>query len=159
LGYNDDDEDLAKVLAEDLALATAYVLAIKEGTPLILNKDAEIPTVIAGVKFHQTMMAQSQYYRNGSEIALGADNPNLLFVERGNKGLAIINKAGQEFDVAVAKMPGLGVGCYRELQYDFEMCVDYGDGDQKYITKWGSPDRGGINIGGRTALFFVKTES
>ncbi len=70
-----------------------------------------------------------------------------------------INKAGETFDVTAAKMPGLGVGCYNELQYDFEMCVDYGGDGQKYINKWGSPNRGGIEIGPRTALFFVKNEA
>ncbi len=39
------------------------------------------------------------------------------------------------------------------------MCVDYcGDG-QKYINKWVSPNRGGIEIGPRITLFFVKTEA
>lgn len=140
----------------DLSLATAYVLAIKEGTPLILRFDAFTPTAIAAGQFRAQMDGESQYYRNGNEIAAGADSPNLLFIERGNKGLAMINKAGGKFDVPVAKMPGLSEGCYRELLYDFEMCVGVGGDGQKYIEQWGSPDRGGIDIGGRTALFFVK---
>lgn len=143
---------------KDLPLATAYVLARKEGTPLILTFDALNPTVVAATQFHEQMSEEPQYYRNGNEIAASADNPNLLFIERGDQGLAIINKAGTTFDVTDAKMPGLAVGCYNELQYDFEMCVGYGDDGQKYISKWGSPDRGGIEIGSRTALFFVKTE-
>lgn len=144
---------------KDLPLATAYVLAINEGTPLILNFDAFNPTVVAGTQFHENMNGQSQYYRNGNEIAPSADNPNLLFIERGGKGLTMINKAGTTFDTPVAKMPGLEVGCYNELQYNFKMCVGVGDDNQKYVTQWGSPQRGGINIGPRTALFFVKTEA
>ncbi|NEO54877.1 MAG: alpha-amylase [Okeania sp. SIO3B5] len=151
--------DYLKFDKNDLVLATAYVLGRKEGTPLILTFDAFEPTVVAGTKFHEQMMGESQYYRNGNEIAVAADNPNLLFIERGDKGLTIINKAAETFDVTAAKMPGLGVGCYSELQYDFEMCVDYGGDGQKYINKWGSPNRGGINIGPRTALFFVKNEA
>lgn len=143
----------------DLPLATAYVLAIKEGTPLILKFDAFNPTVKAASQFRAKMEGEPQYYRNGNEIAAGADNPNLLFIERGDRGLAIINKAGSTFDFTAAKMPGLAVGCYSELQYDFEMCVDYGGDGQKYINKWGSPSRGGIDIGPRTALFFVKTDA
>ncbi|MEM1172482.1 MAG: hypothetical protein AAGJ08_26235 [Cyanobacteria bacterium P01_H01_bin.35] len=143
----------------DLVLATAYVLGRKEGTPLILTFDAFEPTIVAGTKFHEEMIEEPQYYRNGKEIADSADSPNLLFIEGGDKGLAIINKAGETFDVTAAKMPGLGVGCYNELQYDFEMCVDYGGDGQKYINKWGSPNRGGINIGPRSALFFVKNEA
>ena len=143
----------------DLPLATAYVLAIKEGTPLIMKFDAFNPTVLAASKFRAKMTGEPQYYRNGNEIAAGADNPNLLFIERGDKGLGIINKAGEKFDVGAAKMPGLAVGCYSELLYDFEMCVDYGADGQKYINKWGTRDRGGIDIGPRTALFFVKAEA
>lgn len=78
----------------DLPLATAYVLARKEGMPLILTFDAFNPTVVAATQFHQKMEEQPQYYRNGNEIALGADSPNLLFIERGDRGLAIINKGG-----------------------------------------------------------------
>jgi alpha-amylase len=141
----------------DLTLATAYVLAVKEGTPLILNFDAFDPTVVAATKFHEKLIGESQYYRNGNEIAPSADSSNLLFIERGDKGLAIINKAGTTFDVKAAKMPGLGVGCYNELQYNFQICVAKGGDGQKYITEWGSKDRGGINIGGRTALFFIKS--
>jgi alpha-amylase len=143
----------------DLPLATAYVLAIKEGTPLILNFDAFNPTVIAATQFHEKVKEQPQYYRNGHEIGYSADSANLLFIERGDKGLAIINKGGEKFNVTAAKMPGLSVGCYNELRYKFQMCVDYGGDGQKYINKWGSPDRGGIDIGPRTALFFVKAEA
>ncbi|MEC4984671.1 MAG: alpha-amylase family glycosyl hydrolase [Oscillatoria sp. PMC 1068.18] len=143
----------------DLPLATAYILARKEGLPLILKFDAFHPTVVAGTQFHEKMLGESQYYRNGNEIAASADNPNLLFIERGDRGLAIINKAGETVNVTVAKMPGLGVGCYQELQYDFQMCIDYGADGQKYINKWGSRDRGGIEIGRRTALFFAKIEA
>ncbi|HLO87961.1 MAG TPA: alpha-amylase family glycosyl hydrolase [Nostocaceae cyanobacterium] len=142
----------------DLPLATAYVLAINEGTPLILNFDAFNPTVFAGTQFHEKMNGQSQYYRNGNEIAPSADSPNLLFIERGGKGLTIINKSATTFDAPVAKMPGLEVGCYNELQYNFEMCVGVGGDNQKYINKWGSFARGGINIGPRTALLFVKND-
>ncbi|MFM5946992.1 MAG: hypothetical protein ACKO9G_27120, partial [Dolichospermum sp.] len=63
------------------------------------------------------------------------------------------------FDATAAKMPGLEVGCYDELQYNFKMCVAKGDDGQKYITEWGSKNRGGIEIGPRTALFFVKAEA
>jgi len=64
--------------------------------------------------------------------------------------------SGGIFDVEAAKIPALEVGCYDELQYDFKMCVDKGGDGQKYITQWGSPERGRIQIGPRTALLFVK---
>ncbi|MGC1246270.1 MAG: hypothetical protein WA865_08680 [Spirulinaceae cyanobacterium] len=103
------------------------------------------------------MLDQPQYFRNGNEIAPGADNSNLLFTERGSKGLAITNKSGEEFNVSTAKMPGLATGCYKDLHYDFLMSVDYGGDGNKYINKWGSSNRGGIEIGSRDALFFTQT--
>ena len=140
----------------DGMLANAYVLARQEGLPLIYKDDADASIVQAGVTFHEQMLSQPQYFRNSNEISQGADSPNLLFIERGNKGLAIINKGGNFFDVPVAKMPGLDEGCYQELQYGFTMSVGISGDGQKYVTSWGTPERGGIKIGPRDALFFVK---
>lgn len=162
---------------QDKLLATAFVLARQDGFPLVYGgdprppapgdppdsgrSDADDPIVKAGVIFHEKMMGKGQFFRNGNDIAPGADNPNTVFIERGNassaEGLAIINKAGEFFDVAVAKMPGMKVGCYRELLYNFTMSVGTGGDGQKYINRWGTPQRGGISIGPRSALFFIQT--
>jgi alpha-amylase len=141
----------------DAMLANAYVLAREEGFPLIYRDDASYPIVQAGISFHEQMLTQPQDFRNGNEIAQGADSPNLLFIERGSKGIAIINKSGNSFDVQSAKMPGLDVGCYKELQHHFTISVAMGDDGQKYITQWGTPERKGMQIGPRDALFFVQT--
>ncbi len=143
----------------DVMLASAYVLARQDGLPLIYNEDADYPIVKAGISFHEQMLGQSQYFRNGNEIARGADSPNLLFIERGSKGIAMINKAGEFFDVETAQMPGLDAGCYKELRYGFTMSVTTDENGQKSITRWGTPERGGIQIGPRDALFFVPTDS
>ncbi|HEY9652390.1 MAG TPA: alpha-amylase family glycosyl hydrolase [Coleofasciculaceae cyanobacterium] len=142
---------------QDIKLANAFILARQEGFPIIYKEDAQDAITKAGVDFHQRMLRESQYFRNGNEIAQGADNPNLLFIERGNKGLVIINKAGEEFDVSSAKMPGLEVGCYQELHYNFRVEVATGGDGQNYVTQWGTRQRGGIEIGGRDALFLVQT--
>jgi alpha-amylase len=144
---------------QDTKLANAFVLARQEGFPIVYKDDAQDAITEAGVYFHQKMLGQPQYFRNGGEIAQGADNPNTLFIERGTKGLAIINKAGDYFDVKAAKMPGLQVGCYKELRYSFAIAVGIGGDGQKYITKWGTEQRGGIQIGPRDALFFVSTSA
>jgi alpha-amylase len=56
-------------------------------------------------------------------------------------------------------MPGLQIGCYKEVRYNFTMAVGKGDDQQKYITQWGSKQRGGIQLGPRNALFFVSTSA
>jgi alpha-amylase len=148
-GYNFD--------SRDQMLANAYLLVRAEGMPLMFRDDASDPIVKGGANFHEEMMGKPQYFRNGNEIATGADSPNLLFIERGNEGIAIINKSGNTFDVADAKMPGLDVGCYQELHYNFPMSVSVGGDGQKHITRWGNNERGGISIQPRDAMFFVKT--
>ncbi len=141
---------------KDVMLANAYVLARQDGFPLIYRDDATYSIVRAGIVFHEQMLTQPQYFRNGNEIAQGADSPNLLFIERGSKGIAMINKSGDSFDVQSAKMPGLDVGDYEELQHHFKISVAMGEDGQKYITQWKTPERKGIQIAPRDALFFVQ---
>ncbi len=155
------DGDLCKSYGfdpRDQILANAYLLARQDGLPLIFRDDASDPIVQGGANFHEQILGQPQYFRNGNEIAPGADSPNLLFIERGNQGLAIINKAGESFASSSARMPGLDEGCYQELKSDLTMCVGQGNDGQKYVTQWGSSGQGGLEIDGRTALFFVKNE-
>jgi alpha-amylase len=144
---------------QDTKLGNAYILARQEGFPSVYKDDAKDAITKAGVFFHQKMMGEPQYFRNGNEIFPGADNPNTLFIERGSKGLAIINKAGESLDFPAAKMPGLQTGCYQELRYNFTMAVGKGRDGQKYITKWGTKQRGGIQMGSRDVLFFVLTSA
>lgn len=144
---------------QDTKLANAYILARQEGFPIVYMDDAKDSITKSGVLFHQKLMGETQYFRNGNEINPGADNTNTLFIERGNKGLTIINKAGEYFDVKAAKMPGLQVGCYKELRYNFTMAVGKGGDGKNYIVQWGTKQRGGLQIGPRDALFFVQTSS
>ena len=145
--------------AQDTRLANAFVLARQDGFPVVYRDDAKDAIAKTGVYFRQKMMGEPQYFRNGNEIAQGADNPNMLFIERGDKGLAIINKAGESFDVKAAKMPGLSIGCYKEVRYNFTMAIGKGSDGQKYVTRWGTSQRSGIHIEPRDALFFVQTSA
>lgn len=142
---------------EDTMLANAFLLARQEGFPFVYLDDTKNAITKAGVSFHHKMREQPQYFRNGNEIAQGGDNPNMLFIERGNQGIAMINKAGELFDVKTAKMPGLQIGCYQELHHNFTMSVSKGKDGEKYINRWGTSQRGGMQIGPRDALFFVQT--
>ena len=144
---------------EDTMLANAFLLARQEGFPFVYLDDAKNAITKAGVYFHHQMREQPQYFRKGNEIAQGADNPNMIFIERGNQGIVIINKAGEVFEAKSAKMPGLQVGCYQELQHNFTMKVSINNQGEKYIGSWGTSQRGGLNISPRDALFFVKTSA
>jgi alpha-amylase len=101
-------------------------------------------------------MDKSQYCRNGNEITPSSDNPNLLFIERGDQGFTVINKAQEPFDIKAAKMPGLQIGCYCELHCSFNINVAARNAEQKYVTQWRDQKQGGLRIGGRDALFLVQ---
>ena len=157
----------------DVLLANAFILTREDGFPLIYGGDPRAPEgaeppdsstsdatesiVRAGVAFHEQMMGKPQSFIDGSAITDGADNPNTLFIRRGGQGLAVINKAGEFFDVGVARMPGMDLGCYSELQYGFLVSIDRGGDGNVYVSRWGTPARGGLSIGPRDALFLVKT--
>ncbi len=95
--------------------------------------------------------------RPAPEEILPTTSPEeLVFIVRGHRGLAIANQKNQSIDYAVAIMPVLNVGSYRELQSGLVMDVGYGDDGQKYITQWGNENRGGIQIEAKTILLFVR---
>ncbi len=160
---------------QDVLLANAFILAREEGIPIIYGgdprppeegepadgglSDAENPTVLAGVAFHEKMMGKPQYFIPGNLIAPGADNPNTLFIRRGGDGLAIINKAKAFFDVKAATLPGMNAGCYKELQYKFNVSISKGGDGTLYVSQWGTSKRGGVLIGPQTALFLTRISS
>ena len=129
----------------DQMLANGFLLARQDGLPLIYRDDASDPIVQAGANFHEQLVNEAQYFRNGDEITNGANSPNLLFVERGDQGIAIINKAGEPFAPSSLRMPGLGEGCYQELISNSTMCVNSDRSVQN-----------GLNVPGRSVAFFVK---
>ncbi|MBW4521646.1 MAG: hypothetical protein KME16_18355 [Scytolyngbya sp. HA4215-MV1] len=142
--------------APDQQLANAFVLAQQTGLPFIYFEDAKDPLTQSGVAFHRRMANQPQFFRSGQEISPGADSANLLFIERGDRGLAIFNKAAEPFDVSIAHTPGLATGCYRELHHGFTVTIQQNQDGQKYITRWGNNTRSGMQIPGQDALFLVK---
>jgi alpha-amylase len=141
---------------QDTILATGFILARQAGVPTIYRDDANNPITKAGIQFHQRMNGQQQRFLNSEEIVNGMNNPNLLLIQRGDQGLAIINKAGEELNIPSAKMPGLAIGCYQELHYNFPVTVGKGSDGQKYVTRWGTTNRAGIQMDARDALFLVK---
>jgi alpha-amylase len=142
----------------DSFLATAFALAREDGTPLVFNWDnLDNPFIKYGVSFRQTMTQQKQAGANVKQNVLAViDSPTLLVMERGPKGFFVVNKATARFDIPAVDMTLTNLeGCYRELRNNFNVAIEK-RGDKKFVTRWGTWARGGMEVQGRDALFFVQ---
>lgn len=143
----------------DSELASAYVLARESGTPLILGKDnLRVPYIQHGVNFRRIMQQRGQEGKNVRETVLAVvDSPTVLMMERGSEGFFVVNKAAERFDLPVLDLTLTNLeGCYRELRNNFTVAIERREGDRKFVTRWGTPNRGGIEVQGRDALFFIR---
>lgn len=142
----------------DSYLATAYVLARQDGTPLVFSADHNnVPFIKTGVTFRQMMVERDRNGQNVRENILGVINTDtLLFMERGEEGFVVINKAAGELDTPVLDLTLTNLeGCYQELRNDFTVAIERKDA-KKYVTRWGTWQRGGLEVQGRDALYFVR---
>ncbi|PSB64438.1 alpha-amylase, partial [Chroococcidiopsis cubana CCALA 043] len=145
--------------ASDSYLATAYVLARESGTPLILNWDnADAPYIKTGVKFRQIMRQRGKAGGNVKENVLAAVNSStVLLMERGNEGFFVVNKAVGKFDIPMLDLTLTNIeGCYRELRNNFTVAVERRQNGKKFVTRWGTQNRGGMEVQGRDALYFIR---
>jgi alpha-amylase len=142
----------------DCHLAGAYVLARESGTPLVLNEDNLVPYIRAGVKFRQVMQERGRESKNVREHVLAVvDSPTLLVMERGEEGFFVLNKAAEVFDVSGLDMTLTHLeGCYRELRNNFTVAIERNIARRKYVTRWGTRARGGMQVHGRDALYFIR---
>jgi len=143
----------------DSYLATAFVLAHEGGTPLVLNWDnADVPYIRAGVRFRQILRQRNGAGTNVKETVLGVvDSPTLLVMERGAEGFFVVNKATARFDVPALDLTLTNLeGCYRELRNNFLVAVQRKNDNKKWVTRWGTWRRGGMQVEGRDALYFIR---
>jgi alpha-amylase len=142
----------------DALLATTYVLAREEGTPLVLNWDNhDFAPIRAGVKFRQIMRQRAASGGFVKENVLAVvDTPTLLVMERGNEGFYVVNKAAERLDVPALDLTLTNLeGCYRELRNDFNVAIER-RGDKKFVSRWGAWSRGGMAVEARDALYFIR---
>lgn len=142
----------------DSYLATAYVLAREDGTPLIFNEDNLNAAYLKfGVKFRQIMTQRGEEGRNVKENILKVtDNKAVAVMERGEEGFFVENKGLNRFDVPTLDLTLTSLeGCYGELRNDFTVAIEQRD-EKKFVTRWGTWDRGGMEIQGRDALYFIR---
>lgn len=144
---------------EDAVLASAFVLAHEAGVPLVLNSDnLKYPFLRAGVKFRQIMRQRKDAGGQVKENVLAVvDSDRTLVVERGAEGFFVVNKGAERFDTSALDMTLTNLeGCYRELRQNFLVAVERRPDNKKYITRWGTPTRGGMEVHARDALYFIR---
>ncbi len=143
---------------QDALLANAYVIGRGVGDVLVYRDDADKVLTRAALAFDRSLKNDGPFVRKAEDICGSAcDGRTTLFLERGGKGIMILNAANAWMDVQGAKMPGLEEGCYREVLGGVAMTVTKGSDGQRWVSAWGSAGRGGLRIGPRTALFLVKS--
>jgi len=139
-------------------LATGYVLARQNGTPLVFNDDnLNAPFVPFGVKFRQIMRQRDAAGKSTTETLLRAiDSPTVVLMERGAEGFFIANKASRKLDLRTLDVTLSNLeGCYQNLRNGFTVAIEQ-RGDKKFVTRWGTWERGGIEVQGRDALYLVR---
>jgi alpha-amylase len=143
----------------DSYFATAFVLAHEAGTPLVLNWDnVDVPFIRTGVKFRQIITQRAAGGANVKETVLSVvDNQDVLVMERGAEGFFVVNKAAQKLDIAVLDLTLTNLeGCYRELRFNFFVAIQRNNTGKKFVTRWGTPARGGMEVQARDALYFIR---
>jgi alpha-amylase len=143
----------------DAHLATAYVLAREQGTPLILNIDNQsVPYVRHGVMFRKIMQTRGKEGKSVKENVLSViDSPSLLVMERGSEGFFVVNKAAERFNISTLDMTLTNLeGCYRELRTNMKVAIERRPNGKKNVTRWGTWQRGGMEVKGRDALYFIR---
>ena len=85
------------------------------------------------------------------------DSSNVLMMERGGEGFFVVNKGTDKFDIPVLDLTLSNLeGCYQELRNKFTVAVERRENGKKYMTRWGTWNRGGMEVYGRDALYFVR---
>ena len=146
----------------DAKLANAFVLGRGVGHVLIYRDDIQDAEVRAGMRFNRAMEGTTTNVRHTEEVCdpsfTGCNSGDFLVMDRGDRGLVLVNKSAEWLDVPSARMPGLSEGCFQEMRLGFTMEVRRGGDNQKWISMWGSRDRGGFQVGPRTSLFFQRID-
>jgi alpha-amylase len=142
----------------DSYLATSYVLARESGTPLVFNEHNLLaPYIKYGVKFREVMVQRGREGKNVKETILRFPNSNTVaMMQRGPEGLFVFNKSTDRFNVPALDLTLTDLeGCYNELRNNFTIAIERKN-DKKFVTRWGTWNRGGMEIQARDALYFIR---
>jgi alpha-amylase len=142
----------------DSYLATSYVLARESGTPLVFNEhNLMAPYIKYGVKFREVMVQRGREGKNVKETILRFPNSNtVVMMQRGPEGLFIINKSTDRFNLPALDLTLTDLeGCYNELRNNFTIAIERKN-NKKFVTRWGTWNRGGMEIQPRDALYLIR---
>lgn len=164
--FNSGFENFKYSTFHDAQLAWSYLLSISYGSVLVFDDDYEndnqdIDLVKYGSRFRKRMTEKkvNSHFIHDINLIIGTYNNDLMIIGREKHGFVIINKSNNFIDVPVADFTNTMLeGNYTDLQYKTNIKIETSGNGRKYVTKWGKPDRGGLQIGGRTALYFVSKD-
>ena len=81
------------------------------------------------------------------------DSDTVLMMQRGSEGFFVINKALAAFDTPSLDLTLTDLeGCYNELRNNFTVAIQRNGAGKKFVTRWGTNARGGLQVQGRDAL-------
>jgi len=101
---------------KDGILALCFLFARGQEIPLVFHTFLDEVHISAGIQFFHTLLGIDWHCESKS-------TNNLLFIRRGNRGLAIINKSNEFVDWPKMEVPGLVCGTYLELVCRFDVNV------------------------------------
>jgi len=131
----------------DSILAACFLLARGRGIPLIYSTQLKDPRVQAGIKFCNLTLGLNFKIREDSD-------KTLLLIQRGDRGLVIINKSADWNTRDSLTMYGFKTGIYKELVYGVKVKVHVGSDNQPWVQTWGDLS-GGFKIGPREIHFVI----
>ncbi len=143
----------------DAWLAAAVVLGRQGGTPLIFGDDHRRSAVIrSGVRFRRAIRERARAGAAVPEQFLRLiDNPMLAMIERGAEGLVLINKGTNPIDRPVLDLSLTRLeGCYGAIDQELTVAIERRGDGHKYVTRWGSWQRGGLRLEPRQVLFLLR---
>ncbi|MFN6485728.1 MULTISPECIES: hypothetical protein [unclassified Nostoc] len=129
---------------------------------LLLRRGSGISTTAGTAKYGGNIDIDSRFIiaipEENSDISANAfSGTTILLMGRGNEGFFVINKGENKFNIPVLDLTLTNLDrCYRELRNNFTVAIEYREQGKKFITRWVSWNRGGMEVQKRDALYFIR---
>lgn len=116
------------------------------------------PSIPFGVQLRQFIKQRGGQGLNVQEVNLRIpDNQTVLLMQRGAEGFFAVNKSASAFEIPSIDLTLTDLeGCYNELRNNLTVAIQRASNSKKYGTRWGTFNRGGMQLQARDALSFVR---